>query len=132
FSPSPFVRFDDTFDRFRSLNPDGFVAETDTGKLNGFGRYFRYARAQGLRVVAYEAPLLNEYLRLHRNRADQLARLDSLCRAEGVPFLHLDTTALGRNRRYFYNANHLNSTGTNLFTKQLTERWQREKRVALP
>jgi|GEM_PF-6686894 len=119
FSPSPFVHFDDTFDRFRALNPGGFVAETDTGKLNGFGRYFRYANAQGLRVVAYEAPLLNEYLRLHRNRAAQLARLDSLCRAEGVPFLHLDTTGLGRDRRYFYNANHLNAQGTDRFTAEL-------------
>ncbi len=122
FSPSPFVRFDDTFDRFRALSPQGFVAETDTGKLANFGRYFRYAHAQGLRVVAYEAPVLNEYLRLHRNRAAQLAQFDSLCRAEGVPFLHLDTTGLSRDRRYFYNANHLNAEGTDRFSSQLAER----------
>ncbi len=121
YVPSPFVRFDDTFDRFRAGHPDGFVAETDSGKVAAFRRYFRFARAEGIRVGAYEAPILTDYLRLHRNRADQLAFLDSLCHQEGVPFLHLDTTQFGADRRYFYNANHLNAQGADLFTNQLTE-----------
>lgn len=122
FAPSPFVRFDETFDRFRTGHPGGFVAETDSGKYAAFQRYFRFARSQGIRVVAYEAPLLAEYQRLHRNRAEQHAQLDSLCRHEGVPFLHLDPNPRWADRRFFYNANHLNAEGTDLFTKQLTER----------
>ncbi len=122
FSPSPFVRFDETFERFRASRPDGFVAETDSGKTAAFRRYFRFARSQGIRVIAYEAPLLAEYRDLHRNRAEQLALLDSLCRREGVPFLHLDPNSHWTDRRYFYNANHLNSAGTDLFTSQLSEK----------
>jgi hypothetical protein len=129
FAPSPFVRFDDTFDRFRASHPDGFVADTDTGKYNAFRRYFRFARSQGIRVVAYEAPLLDAYRQLHRNRAAQLAQLDTLCRREGVPFLHLAPTPLWANRRYFYNANHLNSQGTDLFTKHLADQIRDSTRV---
>lgn len=122
FAPSPFVRFDDTFDRFRAAHPDGFVADTDSGKYRAFRRYFRFARSQGIRVVAYEAPVLADYRQLHRNRTTQLALLDTLCRQEGVPFLHLDTSRLWADRRYFYNANHLNAEGTDRFTERLTER----------
>lgn len=126
FSPSPFVRFDDTFDRFRANHPGGFVADTDSGKYAAFRRYFRFARSQGLRVFAYEAPLLAEHRRLHRNRAEQLALFDTLCRREGVPFLHLDTTRRWSDRRYFYNANHLNFKGTDLFTSQLSTEISRQ------
>lgn len=132
FAPSPFVRFDETFDRFRASHPDGFVAETDSGKLNAFRRYLRFARGEGIRVVAYEAPLLAEYRFLHRNRADQLAQLDALCRREGVPFLHLDPNPRWAERRFFYNANHLNATGTDLFTKLLTERITNEPMPIVP
>mgnify|MGYP002778059369 CR=1 FL=1 len=132
FAPSPFVRFDETFDRFRAGHPNGFVADTDSGKYAAFRRYFRFARSQGIRVIAYEAPLLADYQRLHRNRPEQLALLDSLCRRESVPFLHLDPNPYWSDRRFFYNANHLNAQGTDLFTKQLSERITGELGVPLP
>ncbi|MCY7352524.1 MAG: hypothetical protein LH606_18015 [Cytophagaceae bacterium] len=122
YDPTPFVDFDETFDNYRQQHPGGIVMALDTGRVHKLGQLFRFARSKGIQVVAYEAPTLGQMLRLHRNRPAMEAVIDSVCRAEAVPFLPVDTTYLCPDRRYFFNANHLNAQGTDLFSKRLAER----------
>lgn len=122
YDATPFVDFDETFDNYRRLHPDGFRMNLDTGRVRTLGQIFRYARSKGVQVIAYEAPTLGEMLRLHHNRTDMETVIDSVCQAGAVPFLPVDTTFLSPDRRYFFNANHLNARGTDLFTQHLAKR----------
>ena len=49
-----------------------------------------------------------------------------LSKKHAIPFWDYSSDSISFNKDYFYNANHLNKTGADLFTAKFAERFKKE------
>lgn len=113
---TPYTKFDHTFDVVKQENPNGYALKVSKEQLQAYREFINLTKAKGIELIIYEAPLLKEYTDLHTNRSQLLSQLNALCNEAGIPFWKFDDHPIAKNRAYFFNANHLNRVGTELFS----------------
>ncbi|PKK35091.1 hypothetical protein BWI96_18730 [Siphonobacter sp. SORGH_AS_0500] len=119
---TPYTKFDHTFDEIKSHNPKGYALKVSGKQLQAYREFINLAKSEGIELIVYEAPLLKEYTDLHTNRSQLLSKLDALCQEANVPYWKFDDHPIAQSRAYFFNANHLNQAGTELFSNLLANR----------
>jgi hypothetical protein len=113
--------WDGTFDRWKKMYPQGKPIDVDTNCLETLRKTIRLARKAGSAYVLVYAPELLEMQRLTPERERIFSLYRDLAKEEKVPFWDFSSMPWCADRQYFYNSQHLNSKGVDLFTPIIAE-----------
>jgi hypothetical protein len=111
--------WDSTFYEFKKSNPNGKAIPIDSSLVALFGKYLDRCKAAGIKVIMFypptyyiSRPYLLNFERLHTFLVN--------CAAEhGVPFLDHTNDPMNYEKSYFYNTQHLNKKGSEVFSREL-------------
>ena len=84
-----------------------------------FENYLADTKRRGIPIIFVYTPEYIEGQNFVSNRKEIMALYNKLAAKYDIPFIDYSSDPLCFNREYFYNAEHLNLKGTNLFSKKL-------------
>jgi len=100
---------------------DTIKAGVDPEVLELFTRFLSECQTAKIKVLLVYTPEYIEGQRFVRNRGEILEIYRKAATEYQIPFLDYSDSPLSSRRELFYNAMHLNRTGSDLFTRQLIE-----------
>lgn len=93
--------------------------QLDKEQLTLFDSYLQMCNHAGIRVILVYPPGYIEGQQLVNNRQVVMNMYRKLAKKHRIPFLDCSTNELCYQRSYFYNSQHLNREGAELFSSQL-------------
>lgn len=94
---------------------------TDPATLGAFDDFLRYCRTSHIRVILLYTPEYQSMIPYYKNREAIFSLYNAYASTYHIPFLDYSWDTLGRSQRYYYNAQHLNKTGAEIFSRQLAD-----------
>jgi hypothetical protein len=120
---SPVARsWTNDFERFRRANPQGLEIEIDAGGVAALQGIIELCQKEGIQMALVYSPQYFEMIRLTRNRARIFALFRSIAQRGNVRFIDYTDSPISFNREWFYNSQHLNARGAEVFTQDLATR----------
>jgi hypothetical protein len=114
--------FDDSFESFAAAHaPHSVPLWTDTATLHAFEDYLTFCRDHGIKVILVYLPEYHEVLPYYKNRDSLMACYRSYATRYHIPFEDFTQDSLSYSRAYFYNSQHLNKTGAEIFTRKFAD-----------
>lgn len=117
YSPHP-ENWNGEFDRLKNTMGK-YKASMDTGTVRIFGEFLDEAHNKGINVILVYTPEYYEANAFVENKAEVMNVFTSFAQKYKLPLLDYSDDTLCRDKKYFYNAEHLNITGATLFSKRL-------------
>lgn len=96
-----------------------FNARIDNSSNNEFDAYLQYCKTNAIKVVLVYAPVYTEYTSLITNIDSVRSIFNEKAGKYNLHYFDYSKNNICRQKKYFYNATHLNSSGADLFTKLL-------------
>jgi hypothetical protein len=115
------VRWNQDFERFKLAYPEGDWSSVDPHGVEVLDELIRLCERDGIRILLVYSPEYYENYPLIRNRQAIMAQFHALAARHGVTFLDYSGTRITRDKRYFYNSQHLNAEGARLFSTDLAQ-----------
>ena len=84
-----------------------------------FNHYLNDLKRRNIKVIFVYTPEYIEGQKFVANRESIMALYKKISKKYAIPFLDYSSDSICLNRTYFYNAEHLNLRGSNLFSKKL-------------
>jgi len=106
-----------------------FEVKFDTASLNLFDRYLNECRTNNIKVIFVYSPEYIEGQRFVKNRDEIIGVYTKFSKKYDIPFYDYSNDSLSFQRKYFYNALHLNKVGAELFTGKLIQRLKADSLV---
>ncbi|MDR0799274.1 MAG: hypothetical protein LBN18_05915 [Dysgonamonadaceae bacterium] len=91
----------------------------DSMALSLFDKYLSKAHAENIKVIFVYAPIYIGATQKVKNIEGMYAMYDSIAKKYDIPILDYNYDPISYDTAYFYNATHLNKTGSELFTTKL-------------
>jgi hypothetical protein len=91
----------------------------DSTALRIFDQYLAQAKKEDIKIVFVYAPLYVEVTKIVKDLNGLYLMYDSIAKKYDIPILDYTYDPLSYDTAYFYNANHLNRTGAELFSAKL-------------
>lgn len=113
--------WDGSFAAFAKENPQGLNFPMEDGAFAALGEMATALEARGTRVLWLFTPEMVDIVPLQRNREAILQRLHAVANQHGGIFLDYSGLPMCRERRWFYNSQHLNRAGAEAFTALLAQ-----------
>ena len=110
------------FDRFRADHPAGVSIDVEPAGVAQMEELLRLCAAHGIRVVLAYSPEYREMQALTTNRAEIFARFAALSRQYHATLLDFSDSPISSRPTFFYNSQHLNAAGAEIFTRELAAR----------
>lgn len=111
--------WDSTFYLFKKNNPKGKIMPTDSSVVAVFGQYLDQCKANGIKVILFYPPTYYQSMPYILNYKQIHQMILGCAAAHGVPFLDYTNDTMNFNRSYFYNTQHLNKRGAEIFSIKL-------------
>lgn len=109
--------------------PD-FTVKIDTASVSLFNKYLKECQQEGIPVILVYSPEYIEGQDFVKNR-DEIINMFSVFAAKyNIPFLDYSHDSISYNKKYFYNASHLNGKGAAVFTSKLIHDMKRKESIA--
>ena len=102
-------------------NLKAFSLKIDNSLIELFEKFIKDCQKQNIKLVFVNSPMYIKGQNLINNRKDILNIYSKFSKKYNIPFYDFSNDPICWNNKYFYNANHLNKTGAELFTKQLID-----------
>jgi hypothetical protein len=112
------------FDRFKAQHPKGVEFGIPDEGVMVLKDLIETCQSNHIELVLVYAPQYYEMLDLVRNRPEVFAKFHELSDQYHVPFLDYSQSDICKNKDYFYNSQHLNKTGAELFSSRLGQQLQ--------
>lgn len=110
------------FENFRKGTASGTEYRIDSKGAAALERCLELARSSGAVMILVYSPEYIEMQRLELNRAEIFRHFRELAEKYGVEFWDYSDSPLCRDRIYFYNSQHLNATGAQIFSEDIARR----------
>jgi hypothetical protein len=107
------------FEHFLAANPDGVEVAVEEEGVRRFEEMLKLCADLGIRLVLVYSPEYEPVQRMTRNRAQIFARYEALARRHGAQLIDFSNSPIARDKRYFYNSQHLNAEGAQAFSRAL-------------
>lgn len=124
FNPR-YEQWNQDFESFRKSMPDGVTYRIDPLGVASLERCIELAQAKGAKMILIFAPEYYEMQRMERNRDEIFSHFRALATKHGTEFWDFSDSPLSRNHAYFYNSQHLNARGAELFSEEVAGRLRR-------
>jgi len=82
-------------------------------------------KEQGIRLVLVTAPVYKDYYKVIINADSMAEKIEASAKSGNVPYLNMMKDTLSMDKQYFYNTNHLNFGGAELYSMELASRLSR-------
>lgn len=110
------------FEQFKRQNSGGFrIAITAAGE-KALQELATTCAQHGVRIVFVYAPEYGEVQELTANRREIMERFERVARDAGADFWDYSASSFVRQRELFYNSQHLNRLGAEVFSSDLSQR----------
>ena len=96
-----------------------YVAKPDSMILSLFDNYLKECKLQNIKVILVYSPYYIEGQEFIENQDQIINTYKTLAQKYEFPFLDFTNDEICFDKKYFYNAGHMNITGAELFTKKL-------------
>jgi len=113
--------WDSTFADFVHDNPDGYSVVLDSVVIREFDAYMAYCKQNNIRVILTYSPEYFRAQQITRNRKEMFALFDYFSRKYNAPLLDYSGDSICYQTKYFYNSQHLNKQGSEIFSRKLAE-----------
>jgi hypothetical protein len=114
--------WDGDFEKFAQAHPNGKDWPIEQGSVDALESILTTAERLHTRIVLAYLPEYVEVRRLWSNQETVFARFHEIAQRHRIPFLDFSDDPVCASRSYFYNAEHLNQRGAELFSARLAER----------
>lgn len=114
------------FERFRAMNPGGVRFEIEPEGLRVFEELVALCHQRGIAVLLVYSPVYYKMQELEVNRSEVFARFEEIQKKYGAMLWDYSNSKIARNQNYFYNSQHLNATGAEVFSKEIAQRIARD------
>ncbi len=98
-----------------------YVQNLDTATINSFDSFLKETQKAGIRLVFVYTPEYIEGQKFVSNREEIFSYYNNFSKKYSIPFYDYSGDSLCYNKKYFYNTQHLNATGADIFTKKLVK-----------
>lgn len=92
-----------------------------TEREKGLERLIEYAQSKGIEVILFESPIFQEVRLVQEDRAEMIAKLETLAIANDVPFYSFADSPVSNSIDNFASHAGLNKDGARLYSKELGE-----------
>jgi hypothetical protein len=96
-----------------------YEVKLDTPTIKLFERFLTECKNNNIKIIFVYTPEYIKGQKFIKNRNDILSLFTSFSKQFDIPFYDFSNDSLSFQKKYFYNAEHLNKTGSELFTKKL-------------
>lgn len=118
--------WDTDFEAFLKKNPDGLVQEIDSNLVKDFEAFLYKIKKEGIRAILVYTPEYFEFQELTKNRKEIINIYKQLANKYSIRFIDFSSDPISYNKKYFYNSQHLNKFGSEIFTKKLVNDIRKE------
>lgn len=95
-----------------------YVARLDPGSIHLFEKYLNECKEKNIKNIFVYTPEYIDGQHFVKNRAEIMQAFTSFARKYDIPFYDYSNDPISFNKKYFYNSEHLNTAGSELFTKE--------------
>jgi hypothetical protein len=113
------LQWDGSFDRFKRSNPQGITEVILQRVVNEFEAYLSYCRAHHIKVIMDYTPVYYEEQPMERNAAAIRQLFTRLSMKYDMPILDYTHDSLCYQKKYFFNSQHMNVAGAEIYSKTL-------------
>jgi hypothetical protein len=107
------------FESFKKRFPKGAKYRFDKEIKRQFEEYLAFCRQENIIVILVYAPEYYEVQPYYKNKSELINLCQESVKKYGCHFLDYSQSSLSFNRTYFYNSQHLNRKGAELFSLDL-------------
>jgi len=113
------LEWDGTFERFVKYSTNGYTITLADSSIQLFKQFISEQQKKGITVVLVYPPTYYPSQQYINNRAKIMALYHSIAEEYNVPLLDYSQELMGKEKAYFYNSQHLNYKGAEIFTRKL-------------
>jgi hypothetical protein len=114
------LTWDGSFDKFKEKFKDGVHTTIDKSTCDLFEEYILECKQKNIALFLVYTPVYYEFIPYDLDRQVLFDYLETVSKKYDVPFLDYSEDKLTFNKNYFFNSQHLNKEGSELFTKKLS------------
>lgn len=111
--------WDNSFDSFKEKYPDGQIFNIDSSIVSLFNNYISDCLRDNINIILVYPPSYHKSHKYIKNQDEIILLFESIANKNQVPFLNYSEDELSYSEQYFYNSQHLNKNGAELFTKKM-------------
>jgi hypothetical protein len=104
------------FGAFKAANPGGVSFPIEPEGVKDLEDLLATCQREGIRVLLAYSPVYHEMRELERNRDEVFARFHALAARHGAEVIDYGASDIALHQQYFYNSQHLNAQGAELFS----------------
>ncbi|PWA04016.1 hypothetical protein [Flavobacterium psychrotolerans] len=109
------------FDRAK-LTLKNYEVKIDAATVVLFEKFLKECKTQNIKLVFVYSPEYIEGQKFVKNRNEIISIFTRYSKEYHIPFYDYSKDSLSFQKKYFYNSNHLNKTGAELFTGKLIDK----------
>ena len=113
--------WDATFEAFKKEAPNGVTYYNSDTVRQEFCGFLSFCRQEHIKVILVYSPIYYEELPLLHNQQAIFMNLKSIADSFSIPLLDYRNDSIAYQKKYFYNAQHLNATGSAVFSRKLAQ-----------
>jgi hypothetical protein len=115
------IPWDGLTEKFIAQNPNGIEVKLDTTAIKLFESFLRKSKRTNSKIILVYSPELNDYQNFTINRSEIFNLYKNLANKYDLEFLDYSKDSLSLNKAFFYNSQHLNKIGSEVFSRKLSE-----------
>jgi hypothetical protein len=113
------IVWDKSFSIFQKNNPEGYRIDLNPETITLFEKYLKFCRQEHIKIIFVYAPEYTKAQKMLVNR-DSISRLFSAyATMYNIPFLNYSSNPMCADTNNFYNSQHMNIRGVQVFNVQL-------------
>ena len=112
------------FDRAKKTMKN-YEKPLDNGTIILFERFLNECETQNIKLLFVYIPEYIEGQKFVKNREKIVSLYKKYSKKNHIPFYDFSNDSISYQKKYFYNASHMNKTGAELFTKKLIDSLQK-------
>lgn len=114
------LEWDGKFEKFKDSLNNNLRYQFDEVMVNDFQNELRLLTSRGSKINVVIAPIYFEAKEIILNSDSILNSIESLCNESNINFFDFTNDSICFNKDMFYNGNHLNSKGAELFSEKIS------------
>ena len=113
------ISWDGSFEEFVADFPNGKRQEIDTAVVSLFEYYLKESKEEKIPMVLVYAPEYSRYKNYISNYDSIIEMYQGFSDKYGIPLINYNKDSMCSNEKLFYNSQHLNATGAQVFSEKL-------------
>ncbi|MFN3998559.1 hypothetical protein [Algoriphagus sp.] len=114
------LNWDNSFDDYKEKNPEGVEIEIDSETIELMDTFLSKCKNDNIEVIFVFTPEYIESQHLIINREEIFDLYYDFANKYELPFFDYSKDTLSYQKKYFYNSQHLNKEGSEIFTEKMT------------